>query len=91
MGAGVARRPGMKEVHNGSRNEADPGAAGRGYPDGVCRAPAAGPLTRSLTASGLMSHLQFGLQYTSFSFTAHLIEAGIGASIGTSATPWITR
>jgi putative transposase len=32
---------------------------------------------------GLLHHSDAGSQYTSFAFTAHLIEAGIGASIGT--------
>jgi putative transposase len=32
---------------------------------------------------GLVHHSDAGSQYTSFAFTAHLIEAGIGASIGT--------
>ena len=32
---------------------------------------------------GLLHHSDAGSQYTSFTFTAHLIEAGIGASIGT--------
>ena len=32
---------------------------------------------------GLVHHSDAGSQYTSFAFTAYLIEAGIGASIGT--------
>jgi putative transposase len=32
---------------------------------------------------GLVHHSDAGSQYTSFAFTAHLIEAGIDASIGT--------
>ena len=32
---------------------------------------------------GLVHHSDAGSQYVSFVFTAHLIEAGIGASIGT--------
>jgi putative transposase len=32
---------------------------------------------------GLIVHSDAGSQYTSFAFTAHLIEAGIDASIGT--------
>ncbi|MFC7968935.1 IS3 family transposase [Streptomyces cinereoruber] len=33
--------------------------------------------------SGLLHHSDAGSQYTSFAFTAHLLEAGIDASIGT--------
>ncbi|MBG0564017.1 transposase [Actinoplanes sp. NEAU-A11] len=33
--------------------------------------------------AGLVHHCDAGSQYTSFTFTAHLIEAGIDASIGT--------
>lgn len=35
------------------------------------------------TGPGLVHHSDAGSQYTSFAFTAHLIEAGIDASIGT--------
>jgi len=36
---------------------------------------------------GLVHHSDAGSQYTSFAFTAHLIEAGIDASIGTVGKP----
>jgi putative transposase len=35
------------------------------------------------TGPGLIHHSDAGSQYTSFRFTAHLIESGIDASIGT--------
>ena len=43
---------------------------------------AAGP-DRRPAGPGLVHHSDAGSQYTSFAFTAHLLEAGIDASIGT--------
>ena len=43
------------------------------------------------TAPELFHHSDAGSQYTSFAFTAHLLGAGINASIGTVGVPWTTH
>ncbi|MFE9776141.1 DDE-type integrase/transposase/recombinase [Streptomyces sp. NPDC005931] len=40
---------------------------------------------------GLVHHSDAGSQYTSFAFTAHLLEAGIDASVGTVRRPVRSR
>lgn len=40
---------------------------------------------------GLVDHSDAGSQYTSFAFTAHLLDAGTTPPSAASATPWTTR
>ncbi|MGN9821970.1 DDE-type integrase/transposase/recombinase [Streptomyces sp. SD11] len=40
---------------------------------------------------GLVPHSDAGSQHTSFVFTAHLLDAGIDATIGTAVILWTTR